>query len=921
MNLQIDSACVIARLGGLPCNVIANLSGRLEKDLDGLGTLDAALQSAREDLVASLFSAVHDAPPEKRRALLTVKRDVYNHRPLRPYRETALWPLVESATGSMAERVLELEEVIHSSRSEFALAYERELNRQYLYLTSLLDDPFFRCGLTVASPLVCREARRLREKTPECYGRREKRLALTLLRYISRAALKLSPFSTFTPVCLARIDDHSPVLDLEVGQWRYRSLVRVRRHVLDRCVDLLFRYSSWRDSLSVEINNSIVLRDDGRVLFRRPGTYEMNVSEHKLHYHEESLVSVRLNRSFLDCLLLIFAGGSISYRDLPSLVNSKSGGDLCGDAIIRHIDHLIEIGLLCFIAPWGEDHGHLEKALITELRQLPGNSLLDNFISRLERLVALECSLLFSDDPLADVSEMDRLVDELLQGAAEHARPSAVPQVGSNSSERNFFQDVWCAPDREENAATVHLKRSGLEQALRSVDPLVRYSQLFDPRQDFLYTFGSFLQQREGEHCRVPLIEAFQNAQPLWQDYMKFAVSTREARDPGSMTWNPLDLPILGKLAIFRRSIHTNLESCFRDESDCRRIVPDEFASLLASIPTCFIDGYAKACLFLQPASADGSLWMLNRLKEGTGRFASRYTPVMPEALRERYTKEIIQQGIVEMDGESVELLDVTSVQGNTLNVHLPQTPKMLRLPGTSRAVPSERQCSLSDLVVTLGRDFCPQVRDHRGQRYLPVHLGVGYYDYIPTLLKFLCAFGPTELGAVFPPPMKHQVDGVLVHERTLIGNVVLQRKSWQVGVTELRDILTSQTEVESFISVRKLLRTYGIPDKAFVNERVSHPVRNSRYQPQYLDLTSPLYLGILRSLTMSGDRFLKFVEVLPSSDAFPVDAEGRAWAIELLLDSISFRSNLESRSSDASSQLKPFVHVESSLSSAEAMT
>jgi len=785
---------------------------------------------------------------------------------------------------------MDLEQQAGAEQLAFIAAHEEETSRQHLYLATLLDGPVLRCGLAIGSPVVAREASRLRENPPELYGRRERRLASTLLRYVSRATLKLSPFSTFTPVGLAQIVNGDGPLTLLGSGWRRHSLVRLRRYILDRCSDLLPGYPPWRDRMAVAINDSRVALADGRVLYRRSSHYRVDEQANKVQYHEESLVRVGLRGPLVERVTTLLAAGARSYRELVDRLAAELADDMPEKAVTEQVDRLIDIGYLHLMAPWASDEGHLEKIMLRELRQLPGDAALDTLLGNLELLVTLEEGFLDSDDPSGSLQQMQALTDRLIRSAAELGRVPAGVDV-TTAVAHDIYQDVWCAPETGGGEAIVQAGGASLHKALRSVEPLVRYARLWDHRVEFLRCLGESLRERKGQNCEIPLLEAFDTAQPLWRDFMKFQVQNR-GNGQWRATWNPLGLTVLDDLASWRDTAHRGMSACLTASPEGQRISIDALDALLAPIPKRFTDSHGGACLFLQPAAADGSLWMLNRMKEGTGRFASRYTPLMPAALRERYGAELSRRAKVEIDGEEVQFLDIHCVHGDTLNVHAPQTPKILALPGLRLDLPAGRIRNLGDLVVTVDAEGWPQLRDRAGLRYLPVYLGGGYHDYLPTLVKFLCAFGPSEMGAVFPPALTREAGGMAVQERTVIGNVVLHRKSWHVRAKELSFILDGRSEAEVFTALHRWRCEKGIPGRVFAIERVTHPLQDTRahYQPQYLDLTSPLFIAILRSIAASCGGSLTLVETLPSPDAFPRDTEGRAWAIELLVDSLSLR-------------------------------
>jgi len=880
-------AQMVIRIGGLPCDVMDAFSGPCGERADHIGVLQEDLQDLREQMVDRLHTAIHGAAPEKRRVLLAVKRDCFNGRPLTPYHETPAWAFIEAAANGLANRLLATENELSAAHRDFLAVYEEELNREQEAVAALAVDPVLRCGLAVANPQVAQNQGRL-ENGARAYGRREKRLTATLARYVSRAALKLSPFSTLTPTGLLSVEETDEPLTLVGSDWPQRSLVRLRRHILDRCSDLLLQCPSWRRSLPVSLNDSALRLEDGRTLFLRPSRFVWNEETRRLKFQDECLIRVRLPLRLVDRLSSLCGLMSLRYDELAPLLAAEL--DLPDKIAAAQIDGLLDIGFLHLVAPWSSDEMHLEKTLIRHWELVPGGEVLAALTGELKRLVELQDGFLEARNPVAAFLEMEQSIPRVLESAAAASGLKDV-DIKPQGFDYNIYHDVWRASCA--GGAIARIGRAGLEEALRSVEPLLRWTRLFDHRIDFQYSLGALMEEHFGSRREIPLLEVFDAAQPLWQEFMKFHIQGRDTNDQWRATWNPRSLAVLDELAFWREAADRGVNSCLIDGPEGRRVSIDAFHKLLSTIPRRFTEWHGGACLFLQPASQDGSLWVLNRLKEGTGRFASRYTPLMQPQVREDYGAALARRATFEIDGEPVQLLDIHCVRGDTLNLHTLQTPKVLTFPGTHLDIAPERRRTLRDLVVTIAADGCPHVRDRAGMRYLPVHLGLCYHDYLPTLVKFLSVFGPGEMGSIFPPPQFHSRDGVTIQERSVIGNVVLHRRSWRVPTEALRTILDAACEADGFAAFRRFHKGHGIPEQAFITERIPHRTLGSRFQPQYLDLRSPLFVRMLRSMLASQDETLEFVEMLPTPDMFPKDANGRAWAVELLADSLALREEI----------------------------
>jgi hypothetical protein len=298
-----------------------------------------------------------------------------------------------------------------------------------------------------------------------------------------------------------------------------------------------------------------------------------------------------------------------------------------------------------------------------------------------------------------------------------------------------------------------------------------------------------------------------------------------------------------------------------------------------------------EACLLVQPADTTSSRWVLNQLFEGTGRYGSRYTAVMPPDLRERYAAHFAERGTTESEGErgSAEFLDLVYSFGETLNLHAVQTPSVLEMLDESLDASTSRKLTLRELFVRFAPDAPPRVVDASGRAYAPVHLGVADQTFLPIIVRLLSLFGPGELR--FPPLPRAPVERgeMKIWPRLTLGQVVALRRRWTFPVSVLpEEIFRASTKQEAFAVLNRWRIAQEIPERVFVTERV----RGELTKPQYIDFTSPLFVQIF--LTIVGKDLsvgVDLEEMLPTPDAAPVDGEGRRWVVELQLDTLARRA------------------------------
>ena len=898
---------VLVRLAGLPAATMAPFrSPSCAECLAALDHHDDALAGARSAMVDRLFDAIHGAEPERRHFLLGVKRDCYNGRPLERHRDDPQWPLLEEIGGPLAAEILALETTRDTAYRALEQTYGEERDRERRALPELLDNPGLLRGLALASPVLVANVDRLRGADPGSYDRKTRKQAESLLRYASRAALKLSPYSTLTRVALGVATEDEPTAEIHLapGPWDERSLMRLKRYSLNQHIEMLLRYDPFRVDLPLELNKTVEESAPGQYRFLRMGSWQADPKTRRLSFQRDALVSVALGGSLVGWLLdnLRNRDPLPTYRQvIETLAAELSGAEGPNDTsraqVAQALEQLIQVGFLRFRLPWPTNELHLERRLLDHLRGLglgpdPG---LQPIVDELATLVEHELGYASTDRPLASVQILDRQLHRLSESMA--ALGTYGPGVRCQIIPKgNFFEDVFVTPRRATEEAGpgtpppfLRLPRATADELLATTRPLVRLSDLFDSRLELGLTIAGFLRRQGPGRREIGLLELFGAFQPLWKRFLEHSVSRqRAAGEP----FDPLGLESIAELAALRQRLGDELArrvEASEGEAGETRLDPAELAAVAAQIPD-DLTLPIGAALLLQPADATGERWVVNQWLKGTGRSGSRFTAGMDPRTRRGYAEHLVERSALRHRGRRFELLDLMCVQGDTLNVHVPQTRWALELPGLPSDLPPERRRSPTDLRLALeAEDLLPTLVDGTGRAFLPVHLGVSGLVFMPTLIRFLSVLGVGEHRTVGPRPRRHQVDGVVIDDRLVVGRAVLQRRRWTFGRKALPRKLGSLGEAEAFAAIHRWRMAHGLPDRIFFKElRLANTARRV-FKPQAVDFTSPAFVTILRGTLESRPEQLVIEEMLPEPEAFPTDAGGRRWAVELLLDALAF--------------------------------
>lgn len=874
--MPADGAPLIARIAGLPASTLEHFSSDLcSRELPVIRTLLAELEAARSHLSDGLHEAVPGSPAPVRRILLALRRDCFNGRPLGRYRDMPAWSELCVRSRLLLEAVMHLEDRLSTARACLATGYVRERERERRSVLHLLENAGLRRGIALASPDSIENLPRLQKAPIERYGRKELRLETTLVRYLTRAAFKVSPYSTLTRLGLGVVQNapSSGALCLQGAGWEERSLVRLKRYLLDQLWDLLRRYPPFRDGLQVELNDTIEEIELRRFHFMRPSFWTFDPDRNRFVYQVASLVKATLDGPVVDWLLREFPARKITYGELHRL--------FAADQAV--IERLVHLGFLCLQAPWSIHAPQLEFDILSYLRTLPPDPGSAPLIDILNRLVHLERSFPTETAPARSVQEMEALIDRMWEVAAPLG--GLAPDVHRRRLRTgNLYEDVFVAasgPERE----VLRVQGATVQRLQNTLAPVERFLGLFNRYHDFRLTLAAFAAERWPGRTRMDVLELLGAIRPLWRDFSQFLAPVRLSGE-NVETFNPLGIEDLDRLARLRKEVWRGAAACVEASSDGLHLRREAFAVLVDRIPESYRPTMGS-CLFLQPGDREGKYWILNRLSEGTGRYSSRYTAVMGDG-QLAYTAHLMARS---WDNTGAEILDITYPQGDTLNLHALQTQRRLGLPGEPLYLPPARCVGLRDLIVRFhGAGIPPDLVDRQGRRCRPVLLGGTGYDFFPTFLKILAVFGPGEMRFRFPKQTQQVQENMTVLERLTLDGIVLRRKRWFLAPNPLAGELELHTDAEAFEAINRWRLELGLPERVFFIERIHHESTEERYKPQYLDFTSPTLTALFRSSLRQNAESLTLEEMLPAPHVMPEDEQGHSWAVEILLEDVSLQ-------------------------------
>lgn len=888
---------LVVRVAGLSAEVLAPFGDpRLSSLLAERERLAGEIDDLRARAVEALYRCLPEGAEEERPFLLALKRDVHNGRPLGGRRGHALWERAVARADALAE-LAEREDAAAAREEDFAAVHAEVEARERSALAAAAADPWLRRGLALASPdLVEALDRGAADAAVSGSGRRARRMETSLLRYVSRAALKLSPYSTLTPLGLAALrvptGDGGAVRYLP-GPRRERSLVRVKRYLLDQCCRWLFRGPGVLDRVPVRVNASLEDLGGGEYRFLRPPQLQAAPASDAggLVKTPAAQVRVRLGGSLPSFLHDELSGAALPLPALAERVAARLGDGGAADRadFETGLRRLLDLGFLEVAPPWPGYEPSLEARLLELAETLPAGAVPPAALDALRELVDRERGFAAAADPAATVRRIDALIVQLYDSLAgaepsgsseplEPSEPSRPALVRTES--RSYYEDVFLAPEGPGGAHLLELDPRPLRRALDAADLVWRLGSLFEPRHDALLALDRYLESRHAGRALVPAAELFAETRGLWSAYR------RHVDEGAAGPFDPYGLPAVADLAARREAVRGRLAGCIEAAAGEERLSASALGEILRELPPHLLPAVGPG-LFLQPCDPRGESWVANGLFEGTGRMSCRFNVVLDPASRAEYldgwTARSILPPVEGGGGEPVELIDLLFTKGNTVNVHWPQTRRVLLSPGETADLPPERVLWLRDLAVERRPGLPPRLVGPEGRRLVPCILTPLDVSFLPSALRFLDLFGVhAERGLPLPEGAEVE-EGVALVRRRSIENLVLRRRHWRIEPSRLP---AASPGPAGFAALDRWRRGLGLPEQVYLLESERREGgAGEAAKPQYVDFRSPSFAALFLAAVRRAASTTIVVEALPGREGFPVDPEVGPRACEVVLE------------------------------------
>lgn len=810
----------VARLSALPmASVEALSSDALRSALVEFAAVTVQLKNTADGASELLYAMVSEATdPVIRTALIRLRRDLFNMRQPRGQDLNAAFnhmspeecAIIQQNAALLDRRASAYQRVRESSVTALSDARNR--------IRNVLRDDRFAHGVLLSSPALHGNFARYARLTNHPPKAREVQVERGILRYLTRAAAKATPFGSFCKVasghivCATYDPANPPPLYTAHGSWNDGPrVVRLNKLLYVTLWSALRERPAVRAALSVELNPTLKAENDSSLFFIA------NTEEREL------IQRLEIGDAVLAVVRLMQERENIALASLVDAMSHDETIDATVEEATAFVNALVEFGLLRFRSPVRSQDADWTEGLRTLIENID-----DEIAAQVRQflLLATEVTHLYAT---ASTNERAALSNQL--GLAVNKVLRAAGRAPEDFTELLLLED--CGADGGVNIPATRDITAALETLSHVVQRLLPMAY---PRADMAALRHYYNSRYADRHSGVPLLELYE---AYYRDHLKdhLALATKRMLgqiDPEASGYdhaNPFALPLVAELRNSARAWTELIRTRWSEQSDAEQIdIPLSDCpgtDLMSSDPStdprsvsifCQLAGDARSVKLVVPDA---------RILLGFGKYYSRFLHVLPEEFTQHVREENADVG-------RDQVAEIAGDANHNANLHPPLLGREIAYP-TDDGDPAAGSIPWNDCVVVPDPDDANSVALRYGpdrSRIYPIDLGFLNPLLRPALFRFLMTFSPrSAMGVVLPSNLdarKRPADDRVVYRPRIVigGHVVVARRTWTVPAAQYPRRQADELLHDYLIRIYQWRTQLNIPARVYVRIQPHAPAR-----------------------------------------------------------------------------------------------
>ncbi len=854
---------ILARIGGLSYDYLESLSWSNRKDLAIYFKAKEEIEEQRLQILEDLLFVVNKIEDYPAKFYLKIlRRSIFNRRNIK-IKAFNYEGFIKNEFEAVIKKVVQYKSNLldwEKKTLKFEEIYEGELLK---VRENLLKNEFPEAlskGLQLASHSFLKRLNTYQEKGTEKLNKKILQTERKLLQYLSRIAVKTSPFSSFTKLGLIDFKDQN--------LYSSQRKVRLNNSLFRLFKDALIHYPPFFRNLKIRLNASIYLNDD-------------NTGSAQLKYllNTRNIESIQeIERSdLIDFIidLLDESQPNLTYSHFVNALAENVDADI--ESLEAYLLQLINYGLIEWDWPfsgldpkWDEK---LESILINNKDHLL-IELKDLLKTAREWMQAFEIGT-YSERLLIQQKAFERfklLAEKLLEAAAL----KDVEQVATSDHLKNIFSTSF---------------------------DLVR-EQLF--YEDVSQTIHNNFAQEDFSNIAYDLEQLTNRLSPFYYNHSK-------ERDLAFFKSNYPD----GKVSLlsfyeayFKKTNRETPEIAIHEINKRKAflnhlIENGQWKSLhhfhleIDAIPIFEKESkhqHKSKAAFLQLYKEQGKIKAFaETVLMGYGKMFGRFLHLFPDSLT--IAIEENNKRLNNKDHLWVENVDASIYNPN---VHPSLMSYEIQLPGSQNNLSAEQQIPIRDLEIHLEKETNALFLwdKKRKKRLVIFDYGFEALNNRSPMYQLLARFnyqlvGPDILVNILDNKLIAKDENGIIHQpRISVGAyLIIRRRGWAIPIAIVPKKEAAESHAAYFTKINSWRRAFQIPEKVFIviddprfRGRDAQKAKSDDYKPQYINFSNALLIQLFQKIMTKAPQYLMIEEMLPEPSLI-LQSKGERYVCEYLME------------------------------------
>ena len=780
--------------------------------ISSLSDLEKELVNKKKDFINILTLEIK-ANQGKNSKLLNLKRDVYNDRNLKKYQK------IESLKERIKKDISDLDSIKYKFEQEFKIfsdLFMLTLQKSINNLNEIIHQPFFKNGLLFASHILYNEINKTNFDFPYL-NKKNKRLIISVLKYLTRSTTKTTPFSSFNNLFFLQQNING---NYHSSKNQIQSYFQVNNLFFYYLKEILLNINEFKNNLILHINTT---------LWEEQNSKEWHFFVN--HNNDESFKKFACS-PILEFIRKEITQTDCTYNELVLLIANETSETISN--VAQFINKLVAEGFIKLIFPVTVSQKNWVLDLKVYLKQNDLEKRFQSFIDMLEML----------NNTLIEMKSLD--ID----------RRKDIIEL----SYKNIVHTFQLFDESNEFTKKVKPQDLYYEDTLQHIDSLISKSTYtnveFSLKEVFYNLNNLFYKKSIKEHFSKILTSNFDGKLPLLKFY------------EGIYLKNLKEQSFQEKSLATIRNIISSVQKIKENDLQVEFIdLKQQFTSIDLKVDTRPFGAY------IQTTDKDFSKIILNGFSNGYGANCSRFFNVC--------SNEQVKQIKFFNENNQKIIADVKDASLHNTNNYPALTDCVISVCDDQNLKRDHTLLNLSDLYVIADANKSIILVNKEKKEIIPISFSLEGMNRKSKFTQFLDIFNPNEnigysillenINKLYKKDLN--MKSVVTVPRLCFGHtIIIQRKKWLIKKNVLTDIIYNTQEnslSKVFYKLNKWKQKYDIPDEVFIkigSQDFKNP-QNDNYKPQYIHFGIPVFVLLLQNILKKSDEIIELSEMQPSSE------------------------------------------------------